>query len=214
MDAQLSAAHDGLTRLEAMIRQPTQAGAQSLISTGRELRRRYRETDLRLVTLSATQAPVACDLRLVLTLIQIAQHQGLIANQFGLIGDQLAEIDPEVADRCGTTERLSELARMACQQLHGAARAFSQRDPGSSEALRRSDAQLNRLNREICQASLETPAGPEHRELAFRHVLIARSLERIGDNSVGIARNTAELVHADVHHLTHPNDVSSLAALS
>ncbi|HET9721194.1 MAG TPA: PhoU domain-containing protein [Solirubrobacteraceae bacterium] len=214
MGAQLSAAHDGLSRLEAMICHPTQADAEALIASGRELRRRFRETDLRLVTLSATQAPVACDLRLVLTLLQIAQHQGLIANQFGLIGEQLTEIDSGVTDRCGTTERLCELARLACQQLHGAAQAFAQRDAGSSEALRRSDAQLNRLNREICRASLETPAGPEHRELAFRHVLIARSLERIGDNSVGIARNMAELVQADVHHLAHPGAASPLGALS
>jgi phosphate uptake regulator len=46
----------------------------------------------------AREAPVAEDLRLVMTLIQLAQHQALIGNQFELIGEQLASIRPGVAD--------------------------------------------------------------------------------------------------------------------
>jgi phosphate transport system protein len=213
IEGHLSEAVQSLTGLDEVILHPTASGSEILIRTGRRLRRSGRELDLRLLSLSATQAPVACDLKLVLTLVQIVQHQGLIANQFVLIGEQLGAIDPGVSDRCGTGQRTAELAGLACAQLRGAVEAFSGRDPHRGEQLARSDDRLDQLNREICRASLEIRLGPDHRELAFRHVLIARSLERIGDNAVNIARHTAELVHADVHGLAHPNPAPSLTVL-
>lgn len=213
MAAHLAEAVEALIGLDQVILHPTASRADRLAQIGQDLRRSVREMELRLVTLSATQAPVACDLRLVLTMMQIVQHQGLIANQFVLIGEQLASSDPGLSDRCGTARQTSELAGLACAQLRSAAEAFSTRDPDRGEQLARSDDRLDRLNREICRASLEMQVGPDHRELAFRHVLIARSLERIGDNAVNIARHTAELVRADKHQLTHPNRAPSLTVL-
>lgn len=210
IEGHLGEAVQGLTGLDEVILHPTTARSEALTEAGQRLRRSGHELDLRLLSLSATQAPVACDLRLVLTMMQTAQHQGLIANQFVLIGEQLASIDPGVADRCGTGQRTAELARLACAQLRSAVEAFSGQDPGRAEQLARSDDRLDQLNREICQASLEIRLGADHRELAFRHVLIARSLERIGDNAVNIARHTAELVKADVHRLAHPDLAPSL----
>jgi phosphate transport system protein len=198
--------------LDEVIRHPTVARAEAVAQAGQALRRQTRDLDVRLVRLSATQAPVACDLRLVLTMMQLAQHHGLIANQFTLIGEQLAGIDPGVTDRCGTGRQVAELAGLAGEQLRRAVQAFSERDCELVEQLVRSDDRLDGLNREICRLSLETRAGPQHRELAFRHVLIARSLERIGDNAVNIARHTAELVRADVHGLAHPSAAPRLTA--
>jgi len=205
MQDQLADASRTLTRLTPLIAQPSARGAEALARTGRALRARGREADLRIVTLSATQAPVACDLRLVLTLMQIVQRQGLIANQLMLIAEQLAEIDPTVIDRCGTTDKLTELARLACAQVERAAGAFITRDPVACDRVCLGDDRLDQLNRQVCRTTLEMRLGPAQRELAFRHVLIARSLERIGDNAVDIARRTGELVKADVHHLSHPS---------
>jgi phosphate transport system protein len=212
MEAGLGQGVTLLDGLHEVIRDPTASRADAVAQAGQDLRRQTRELDVRLVRLSATQAPVACDLRLVLTMMQLVQHHGLIANQFVLIGEQLAGTDPGVTDRCGTGRQAAELASLAGEQLRRAAEAFSKRDCELVERLVRSDDRLDELNREICRLSLETPAGPEQRELAFRHVLIARSLERIGDNAVNIARHTAELVRADVHRLAHPNDAPSLSA--
>lgn len=212
MEAGLAEGVTLLGGLQEVIRHPTASRAEAVSKAGQDLRRQTRELDVRLLRLSATQAPVACDLRLVLTMMQLVQHHGLIANQFVLIGEQLAGTNPAVTDRCGTGAQAAELAALAGEQLRRAAEAFSKRDCELVERLVRSDDRLDELNREICRRSLETPAGPEQRELAFRHVLIARSLERIGDNAVNIARHTAELVRADVHRLAHPNDAPSLSA--
>ncbi len=213
IEAGLGQAVRVLAGLDEVIRHPTASRAGAVSQAGQTLRRQTRELDVRLVGLSATQAPVACDLRLVLTMMQLVQHHGLIANQFVLIGEQLAGIDPGVTDRCGTGREAARLAGLAGEQLRRASQAFSERDCELVDGLVRSDDRLDRLNREICRLSLETRAGPEHRELAFRHVLIARSLERIGDNAVNIARRTAELVRADVHGLSRPHDAPRLTVL-
>jgi phosphate uptake regulator len=46
-----------------------------------------------------------------------------------------------------------------------------------------------------------TPA-PKERELALRHVLIARSLERVGDNTLDIAEQAAFLVTAQLREFS------------
>jgi phosphate uptake regulator len=72
--------------------------APRLIAAARSLRAARRLVDERLVAVTARQAPVAGDLRLVLSLIQLAQHAALIANQFELISQQLDELDPDARD--------------------------------------------------------------------------------------------------------------------
>lgn len=213
IEAGLGQAVQLLADLDQVILNPTAFRAEAVAQAGQDMRRRSRELDMRLVTLSATQAPVACDLKLVLTMLQLVQHQGLIANQFVLIGEQLAAVDPGASTRSGTGHQAAELAGLAGQQLRRAVEAFVLRKPDLAEELARSDDRLDRLNREICRASLDSRVGGAQRELAFRHVLIARSLERIGDNAVNIARHTAELIRADVHHLTHLSDSPALTVL-
>ncbi len=69
-------------------------------------------------------------------------------------------------------------------------------EPQQSLRNRREDDAIDRLNREIFDAALELQVAAGRRELALRHVLIARSLERIGDNAVDIAEQVAFLMTA------------------
>ena len=52
------------------------------------------------------------------------------------------------------------------------------------------------------EATFDLDAPPDQRELALRHVLIARSLERIGDNAVDIAEQVAFLAEGRVREFT------------
>lgn len=58
----------------------------------------------------------------------------------------------------------------------------------------RQDAEVNRLNREIFRRAVDVGDDAELREWAMFMVLIARCLERIGDNTVDIAEQTAFVV--------------------
>lgn len=171
-------------------------GLAAIAESGRQLRQHSHGFDAELVMIVARQAPVASDLRLVLALILLAHHEGLIANQFELISDQLTEIDADVVDRQGTAEKPSLMATLAGSQLQLAATAFTSRDLTLAQQVDREDDAIDKFNREIFEATLELDADPDHRELALRHVLIARSLERVGDSAVEIAEPASLLVTA------------------
>jgi phosphate transport system protein len=182
-----------LAEIADVVTDPGPDGPLAIAGNGRRLRDASRRADEELVILVARQAPVAGDLRLVLALMQLAHHQGLIANQFELISAQLAEADPGVLDRHGTGEKLSRMATLAGSQLASAADAFKHRDVVLARRLDRDDDAIDQLNREIFDATLELDGDPGRRELALRHILIARSLERIADNAVDIAEQAAYL---------------------
>jgi phosphate transport system protein len=168
----------------------------------RQLRDISRSIDTDLVVVTARQAPVAGDLRLVLALIQLAHHGTLIANQLELISEQLTAIDPNVLDRQQTATKLTQMTELAGEQLHNAVTAFASRDLAQAQQIDRQDDAIDRLNRQVFEATLELDAAPDQRELALRHVLIARSLERVGDNAVDIAEQAAFLITAELHEFS------------
>lgn len=179
------------------VRAPTSVWSEEIARSARDLRRASHGFDGDLVTITARQGPVAGDLRLVVSLIQVTQHEGLIANQFGLISEQLVKIGHIGPDQCEGGDQLAEMARLAGEQLHRALRAFITRDVQVAHAIDGDDDAIDRLNRVVFEGARCLQAGPQERELALRQVLIARSLERIGDNAVDIAEQLVFLVSGD-----------------
>lgn len=167
-----------------------------------QLRAISRGVDAELVVLTGRQAPVAGDLRLVLGLVQVAHHGALIANQFVLISEQLEALSADVSDRGSTGALLRQMAGLASDQLRLAVTAFTSRDEPLARQVEQHDDAVDRLNLRVFEAALELEATPEQRELSMRHVLIARSLERVGDNAVDIAEQAAFLVTSELHEFT------------
>jgi phosphate transport system protein len=176
--------------------------ASHLGDVARHLRMVSRRVDEQLIAVTAHQAPVAGDLRLVLSLIQLAHRASLIANQFELIAAQLAEVDPDARDPQRTARQLSLMAELAGRQVQHATRAFAARDSDSAIELEAQDDALDRINRQVFEATYALDADERERELALRYVLIARSLERIGDNAVDIAEQAVFLVTAELQEFT------------
>jgi phosphate transport system protein len=58
----------------------------------------------------------------------------------------------------------------------------------------RQDGQINRCNREVFRIALEIGDDPDTREWAMHMMLVARALERIGDNAVDIGEQVAFVV--------------------
>jgi len=202
LEQALQQAAGTLAKIGEALGDPSDEAALAIARDAHKLRGISRVTDSDLIVITARQAPVAGDLRLVLALVQLTHHGGLIANQFELISEQLAEIDPNVADRTNTAEKLSQMTALAGGQLRDALTAFVNRDLPLAHQIDGEDDAIDRLNRQVFEATLELDVAPDHRELAMRHVLIARSLERIGDNAVDIAEQAAFLVSAELHEFT------------
>ena len=72
--------------------------------------------------------------------------------------------------------------------------AFQTRDTDLATDLARQDREVNRLNREVFRLAIEVGDDPDTREWAMHMTMIARALERIGDNAVDIGEQTVFVV--------------------
>lgn len=191
-----------LPQIADAIQAPTPEKVQKIADEAGRLRRAGRTVDSELVIVTARQAPVASDLRLVLALIEVAHHSILVANQFHLITEQLISIDPAAIDRGGTAAQVAAMTHLAGSQLCHAVRAFRSRDLAVALRIDVEDDEIDKLNREVFEAALALEDAPEEHELALRYVLIARSIERIADNAVDIAEQAAFVVTAERSEFT------------
>jgi len=155
---------------------------------------RYLEVHQAILSLLARQAPVAGDLRIVAALLHILRC-------IERMGDQCVNIaklvplsgheSPKDKDILDAIERMGHLAR---SQVSEAKAAFASRDVEIARDLLRQDSEINRLNRQIFRRAVEVGDNIELREWAMFMVLVARCLERIGDNTVDIAEQVVFVV--------------------
>ena len=131
-------------------------------------------------------------------MIELAHHAALIANQFILISQQLTAINPAAIDRADATDTLIRMSELASAQLRKAAGAFRTRDLAAARELDADDDILDRLNRDLCDRTVQLDVPAVERELALRYILVGRSLERIGDNAVDIAEQAEFLITAEL----------------
>src|SRR6202011_1125502 len=155
---------------------------------------RYLEVHQGILSLLARQAPVAGDLRIVAALlhsIRCVERMGdqcvNIAKLVPLSGYE-APKDKDILD---AIERMGQLARSEVSQ---AREAFSSRNVLLAQDLVRQDAEINRLNREIFRRAVAVGDNLDVPEWAMFMILVARCLERIGDNTVDIAEQVVFVV--------------------
>ncbi|HEY1507730.1 MAG TPA: phosphate signaling complex protein PhoU [Solirubrobacteraceae bacterium] len=155
---------------------------------------RYLEVHQGILSLLARQAPVAGDLRIVAALLHIIRC-------IERMGDQCVNIaklvplsghePPKDKDILDAIERMGQLAH---SQVAQAKDAFASRNVELAQDLVRQDEEINRLNREIFRFAVDKGDDPELREWAMFMILVARCLERVGDNTVDIAEQTVFVV--------------------
>jgi phosphate transport system protein len=155
---------------------------------------RYLEVHQGILSLLATQAPVAGDLRVVAALLHVIKHIERMGDQCVNIA-KLIPLDghepPTDAEILARIERMGQLVRSEVSQ---AKQCFALRDAELAEDLVRQDEDVNKLNREIFQIALDIGDDADRREWAMHMILVARCLERIGDNAVDIGEQTAFVV--------------------
>ena len=155
---------------------------------------RYLEVHQGILSLLALQAPVAGDLRLVAALLHVIKHIERMGDQCVNMAKlvPLAGHDPPAdAEMIEKISRMGELARSLTVQCK---QAFERRDEALAQDLVRQDDEIDRLNRECFRRALDIGDDPDAREWAMHMMLIARCLERIGDNAVDIGEQCAFVV--------------------
>jgi phosphate transport system protein len=155
---------------------------------------RYLEVHQSILSLLALQAPVAGDLRVVAALLHVIKHVERMGDQCVNIAKLLPLSGHEPPVRDEVRSRLLRMGRAARSEVAQAKAAFAMRDVSMAEDLVRQDREINRLNREIFQLAIDVGTDVDTREWAMHMVMMARALERIGDNAVDIGEQTAFVV--------------------
>jgi phosphate transport system protein len=167
------------------------AAGERVGADAREIERRYAEVHDRLLALIALQAPVATDLRLAIALLHTNDRLERMGAQAVNIATLCREMPEGARPSEGQLACLSKMAELTDEQVAEAAVVLAERDPRGAERLRRHDLAINDRNRQCFALAVHDGDNEARREAAFFVALMARALERIGDNAVDVARQAA-----------------------
>lgn len=177
-----------------------EAVAQEVLDQEAAIDERYVDIEKRILTLLATQAPVASDLRLVSGMLHINMH----LERMGALCGNIAKFVKLAIDLPTSEDILRELVEMGQQDarmLDTAIRAFANRDLNLALGLPRMDDPIDRLNRRIFK-EVARYADETMVEWAARMALVSRQLERMGDHAVDIGEQVAFMITGDFRQFT------------
>ena len=170
---------------------------------------RYLEVHQAILTLLATQAPVATDLRLIAALLHLMKA-------IERMGDQcvnIAKLIPVAGhDPPADEEMLGNITTMfkrVRSMISQSKTAFLARDVALAEDLVRQDDVVDNLNRDCFGIALRIGDDADRREWAMTMMLVARAVERIGDNAVDIGEQVAFVVTGlfqEFEDASHPGE--------
>jgi phosphate transport system protein len=179
--------------LEALQHQDVEL-AQMVIADDDRVDGRYLEVHQGILSLLALQAPVAGDLRLVAALLHTIKHIERMGDQCVNIAKLIPLSGNEPPVHREMLDALAKMGAFARSEVVQSKAAFAARDIELAEDLVRQDREINRLNREIFNMAIEIGDDPDRREWAMHMTLVARAIERIGDNAVDIGEQVAFVV--------------------
>jgi phosphate transport system protein len=168
--------------------------AQIVVADDDRIDGRYLEVHQSLITLLATQSPVATDLRLISALLHVLKN-------VERMGDQCVNICKLIPLSGNEPPSDEEMVRLILSMgertkalISQAKRAFHDRDVELARDLVRQDDLVDDLNRDCFRLALEIGDDADRREWAMTMLLAARAIERIGDNAVDIGEQVAFVV--------------------
>jgi phosphate transport system protein len=155
---------------------------------------RFLEVHQGILSLLALQAPVAGDLRTVAALLHVIKHAERMGDQCVNIAKVMPLVGHEPPADVELLEKIFKMGRLARSEVAQAKQAFTLRDVALAQDLVRQDEEINGLNREVFRRAVEIGTDEDTREWAMTMMLVARALERIGDNAVDIGEQVAFVV--------------------
>src|SRR5215212_7213364 len=155
---------------------------------------RYLEVHQGILSLMARQAPVASDLRLMAAMLDVIRSVERMGDQCVNVCKLVPLAGSEAPTESEILKHVERMGRQAVSQVEQCKQAFARRDVALAEDLVRQDDELDHLNREIFRLALELGDDFDAREWGMHMMLVARQLERIGDNAVDVGEQTAFVV--------------------
>jgi phosphate transport system protein len=170
---------------------------------------RYLEIHQSILTLLATQAPVATDLRLISALLHVMKNIERMGDQCVNIAKLIPIAGHEPPSDEHMIRNLVTMGGAIRAEIRQAKRAFCDRNVELARDLVRQDDVVDTLNKECFRLAIEIGDDHDRREWAMTMLLVARALERIGDNAVDVGEQVAFVVTGlfrEFEDASHPGE--------
>jgi phosphate transport system protein len=168
--------------------------AAMVAADDRRIDGRYIEVHQGVLSLLGRQALFADDLRLAAALLHTIRCIERMGDQCANMAKLVPLSGYEAPKDPTILELIEKMGISVRAQILQTRDAFRTRHVSLARDLVRQDVEVNRLNRDIFQRAVDAGDDAEVREWAMFMILVARCLERIGDNTVDIAEQTVFVV--------------------
>jgi len=176
--------------------------AELVVTADDDIDRRYLEIESNILEVLALQTPVASDLRLVSAILHINLHLERIGDQ----AVNVAKMAIATADLPADEQILSHLREMGeivVRMVRVAMDALARRDLEECLSLPAMDDPVDVINRNMYRQVLALGGGdPSALEWGIRMNVVARHLERVGDNAVDIGEQVGFLLTGEFREFT------------
>jgi phosphate transport system protein len=179
--------------LEAIEHQDVEL-AQIVVADDDRIDGRYLEVHQALITLLATQSPVATDLRLISALLHVLKNVERMGDQCVNVCKMIPLTGNEPPSHPEMVKLILAMGSQTKRLISQAKRAFGERDIELAQDLVRQDDAVDDLNRDCFRLALEIGDDADRREWAMTMLLAARAIERTADNAVDIGEQVAFVV--------------------
>jgi phosphate transport system protein len=179
--------------LEAVEHQDVEL-SQIVVADDDRIDGRYLEVHQEILTLLATQAPVATDLRLISALLHVMHSIERMGDQCVNISKVIPLTGHDAPVHEEMVDRILRMGKQARAMISQAKKAFEGRDVELARDLVHQDDLIDDLNKECFRIAVQVGEDQDSREWAMTMMLVARAIERIGDNAVDIGEQVAFVV--------------------
>ncbi len=168
------------------------AVADAVIASDAEIDRIYLDIHDRWLELMARQQPMGSDLRLMSAILVLNATLERMGDQCVNIS-KMAKVVHGLPRSEQILEELQEMADLVRPMVRRSVAAFIRRDVAAALTLPEMDEPVDRLNRQMYQRVVACGPRKEQLEWATRMMMVARALERIGDQAVDVAEQVVFL---------------------
>ncbi|HPR41522.1 MAG TPA: phosphate signaling complex protein PhoU [Candidatus Methanofastidiosa archaeon] len=174
--------------------------SQQIIDRDKEVDEMFLELEAKVIKVIATQAPVASDLRLLLTALKNATD----VERVGDFAKDIAMVTIELKDDKYFTKliMIPKMAEITLKMVREALQSFDEGNVALAKNVHEQDDVVDeifsRLFRTLTTFVMENPKNISQ---ALRLMLVARHLERIADHAVNIANRTVYLMEGEIGYI-------------
>ena len=180
---------------------PNMELAARVVALDNQIDQTYLTVHNRWMALMALQQPMAGDLRMMSVLLHLNTTLERMGDQCVNIA-KMAQVTYGLPRSDRIVAQIREMGDLVRPMIRTGVEALVRRDLDEARLLPAMDEPVDRLNRNMYKEVVECGNDPAVLEWATRMMMVSRALERIGDQVVDIAEQTAFLLTGEMMEFT------------